>query len=148
MSASSLPFSVGAQILLHYLSSSADNSYSPRYVRSALSLTSDLMLFNMAHSLSGLEWTLAAQYHLSLSLFVRLSCWCILSHSHSCALLYGTQARTTHSGPSFFSSVSSNPRGSRFDLQYQRSCSATETARNMPALTNFIISTTKLSCGH
>lgn len=37
--ASSPPISVGAQTLLHYLSSSADNSYSPRYVRSALSLT-------------------------------------------------------------------------------------------------------------
>lgn len=79
--ASSLPLSVGAQILLHYLSSSAHNSYSPRYVRSVLSLTSDLMLFNMAHSLSGLEWTLAALNYFSPSLSLSISsCLCILWH--------------------------------------------------------------------
>ena len=48
--ASSVPLSVGAQILLHYLSSSADNTYSPSYVRSVFSLTSALMLLSMAHS--------------------------------------------------------------------------------------------------
>lgn len=42
--ASSLPISVGAQILLHYLSSCADNSYSPRSVSS--------VLFKTAHSLA------------------------------------------------------------------------------------------------
>lgn len=68
---SSLPLSVGAQTLPDYLSSSADNSYSPRYVRSLLSLTSDLMLFNVAHSPSGLERTLAAQ-----SLLIAPACAC------------------------------------------------------------------------
>lgn len=88
--ASSVPLSVGAQILLHYLSSSADNSYSQRYVRSVFSLTSALMLLNVAHSRVGTRvdtcccTVSSLPPFLSLSLsFVRPSCSkCILSHLH------------------------------------------------------------------
>lgn len=89
--ASSRPLSVGAQILLHYLSSSADNSYSPGYVRSVLSLTSALMLFNMAHSLSGLEWTLAALCQFSLSLYLSTALACAFCHFYIHALIHVTQ---------------------------------------------------------
>lgn len=54
-----MPLSAGAQILFLYLSTSADNSYSPQCVRSVFPLTSDLMLLNMVHSLPGLELTVA-----------------------------------------------------------------------------------------
>lgn len=54
--ASSPPISVRAQTLLHYLSSSGANSYSPRYVRSALSLTPALNALQHG-SLSCGDWS-------------------------------------------------------------------------------------------
>lgn len=77
------PASVGTEIQLHYFLRSADSSYSPRYVRSVVSLTSALMLFNMAHSLvrTGVDTCCTI---LLLSLSVSFALKCILPHLRSC----------------------------------------------------------------
>lgn len=114
--ASSLPLSAGAQILFHYLSSSADNSYSPRYVRSVLSLTSALMLFNMAHSLVRRRVdTCCAVSFLSLPLL----CPALLLKVHSVTftfVLWFTQRRDTQTHHPLWSAfcVCSNLRGFGF----------------------------------
>lgn len=148
--ASSVPLSVGAQILLHYLSSSADNSYSQRYVRSVFSLTSALMLLNMAHSRVGTGVDTCCCTVSSLPPFLSLSlplfCPSVLLQVHSItstsrlSFTYKAATQTlspTSTGLAFV--VSSNRRGSCCDLQSRKSCSATETPHSLLALTNVII---------
>lgn len=148
--ASSVPLSVGAQILLHYLSSSADNSYSQRYVRSVFSLTSALMLLNMAHSHVGTGVDTCCCTVSSLPPFLSLSlplfCPSVLLQVHSItstsrlSFTYKAATQTlspTSTGLAFV--VSSNRRGSCCDLQSRKSCSATETPHSLLALTNVII---------